>query len=220
MGNMKKIMIALAIAVLAQAMPSLAASVIRDGKEWLQPADFVDISWAEADAACPLASARQCTGVLGGIDVTGFTFASIAEVNSLMATYGVPQPDLCGGSAGRVDGSTWVPLIFADFSPTAVDPGARFLEGNVSDADICAAISDPNCIGSSIGFLGIQSDDTLGDGYCAGPGSISTGVWLYRGYLPTPLAVPGPGLPAMLLAGLGMLYLAFRHRSRTRAGQE
>jgi len=215
----KRIIRVLTIAILLHAIPSQAASVIKDGKEWLQPADFVNITWDQIDALCPISSARECTGLLGGIDITGFTFASIAEVNALMATYGVPQPDLCGSEAARVIDSVWATAAFADFSLTSEFDGNRFLEANASDANICDAISDPNCQSDQYGFIGIQSAVSLGDGYCAGPGSIAIGAWLYRAYSPAPVAISTLNTYGLLLTAFGLLLVASRRLSRRKAKQ-
>ncbi|MDX2427742.1 MAG: hypothetical protein QNK22_03550 [Xanthomonadales bacterium] len=216
---MQGIIKVLTVAILLQATPSQAASVIKDGNEWLQPADFVDISWQQIDAICPATSDRVCTGSLGGIDITGFIFASIEEVNMLMATYGVPQPDLCGGSAARVEDSAWAPAAFADFSPTEEFDGNRYLEANVSDANICDAIIDPFCDFEQNGFIGIQSDVDFGDSYCAGPGSIPIGAWLYRPYSPAPVAITTLSNYGLLLAIFGMLLAASRRFSVRKAKQ-
>ena len=214
---MKRIIRVLTVVILFQAIPTQAASVIKDGNEWLQPADFVDVSWEQIDAICPATSDRVCTGSLGGIDITGFIFASIEEVNMLMATYGVPLPDLCGGSAARVEDSAWAPAAFADFSPTEEFDGNRWLEGNTSDANICDVIIDPFCTFDQNGFIGIQSAVDLGDGYCAGPGSISIGVWLYRPYSPAPVSVTTLSNYGLLLAIFGLLLVA-THRLTGKKG--
>lgn len=199
-------LMALTLVLLVQAVSALAAPVFRDGKEWLQPADFNNLSRAELDAVCPVSAGRRCTGSIDGTDVTGFVFASIADVSALMATYGAPAPDVCGGSAAREPDSTWLPAILDDFATTEVFPGDQFLEGNVSDANICDAIDDPDCNFVQNGFIGVQSEDGTGDGFCAGPGDISVGVWLYR---PLPLAgIPMLNFPGLLLLALGLILLA------------
>lgn len=78
----------LAVAILLFALPSWTQSVIRDGKEWLQPIAFVGLSWDEVSAVCPACSGL-CSGTLGGIDVTGYTWGSINAINALFNSYGV-----------------------------------------------------------------------------------------------------------------------------------
>lgn len=202
----------LTLALLVQAATAFAAPVFKDGKEWLQPADFTNLSFAQIDAVCPASAGRVCTGSIDGTDVTGFVFASIADVRALMASYGAPAPDHCTGAAAREPDSSWLPAILADFGPTAAFPDSRFVEGNVSDASICAAIDDPTCDFVTNGFIGVQSEDSRGDGFCAGPGDIRTGVWLYRP-LP-PAGISTLSLPGLLLLALGLILLAgWGHRS-------
>lgn len=61
-------------------------TVIIDGKEWLQPVDFVNYSFLEVLLLCPN---RVCSGTLPGsmIDLTGFTWASSEDVQSLFNIY-------------------------------------------------------------------------------------------------------------------------------------
>lgn len=200
---MKKILLAIGLMLSA---PVWAASVFKNGQEWLQPSDFEGVARSEVNTACPAAAGRLCSGTLAGVDVTGFVFASIAEVNALMANYGVPAPDLCGGSAVRVPGSSWAPAAFADFAPTLVVPGAQFLEAMASDANICDAVTDVTCDFVQSGFIGIQSEAAQGDGYCTGPGG-ADGVWLYR---TLPVSIATLGHPGLWVLGLGLLLLAGR----------
>jgi hypothetical protein len=55
-----------------------------DGKQWYQPYLFTELSWAEINAVCP---AGECAGVLNGYDMTGWTWASIKDVNALFNYY-------------------------------------------------------------------------------------------------------------------------------------
>jgi hypothetical protein len=70
---------------------SADGTVTIDGKEWLQPADFVGYSFDEVKVVCPT---ETCSGRLPGstFDLTGYTWASIMEVSSLFNAYGVSPP--------------------------------------------------------------------------------------------------------------------------------
>jgi hypothetical protein len=62
-----------------------------DGKEWLQPADFIGYTYNQVSMACP---ASVCSGTLFGsaIDLTGYTWASIEDVSALFNAYGLDPP--------------------------------------------------------------------------------------------------------------------------------
>jgi hypothetical protein len=47
-----------------------------DGKEWLQPLLFLNLSWADINAVCPNQTG-VCTGVLKGYDMDDWTWASV-----------------------------------------------------------------------------------------------------------------------------------------------
>lgn len=66
-------------------------SVIVDGKEWLQPLDFVNYSYDQVSAVCPDGA---CSGKLPGsaFDLTGYTWGSILDVSRLFNAYGVNPP--------------------------------------------------------------------------------------------------------------------------------
>ncbi len=75
------------IALLFNLTPTVATPVIRDGYEWRQVTDTVDLSWSELDALCPVDQARACGGTLAG-----FTWASGSEVRSLFESYMTTAP--------------------------------------------------------------------------------------------------------------------------------
>jgi hypothetical protein len=95
-----------------------------DGKQWLQVDLFTNLSWNDINAVCP---AGVCSGVLNGIDVTGWTWASINDVNQLFNYYiGIdvmgPGPDSYQESLD----SAWATAFFSDgWRPTG--PPSNFL---------------------------------------------------------------------------------------------
>jgi hypothetical protein len=78
----------LCLAILIQAVPSWgqSGSVIVDGKEWLQPKDFVSYSYNQVSEVCP---EGVCTGKLPGskVNLTGYIWASIDDAESLFSYY-------------------------------------------------------------------------------------------------------------------------------------
>ena len=65
--------------------------IILDGKEWLQPLDFIGYTYDQVSVACP---GGVCSGTLPGsaFDLTGYTWASIEEVSALFNSYGLNPP--------------------------------------------------------------------------------------------------------------------------------
>ena len=57
-----------------------------DGKEWLQPNLFLNLSWDEINAVCP-AGVCGDSGTLNGYDMTGWTWASVDDVKALFNVY-------------------------------------------------------------------------------------------------------------------------------------
>jgi hypothetical protein len=107
----------------AAMMPPIAV----DGREWLQPIDFLHHSWNEVSTVCN-AITGTCTGSLAGNDLTGWTWASVDDVNSLFNHYigsaelG-PGPDNTGGPNGMTPGDNWLTEMMADgFIPTYTIP--------------------------------------------------------------------------------------------------
>jgi len=73
----------------------------------LQPFSVVNVSWNEVAALC---LPGPCSGTLGGVDVTGYTWASDADVTDLLVSYGAP------GIPNSNRGNTWSIPFFSDFN--------------------------------------------------------------------------------------------------------
>jgi hypothetical protein len=58
--------------------------VIVDGRDWAQVDLFTYLTWNGINAVCP---GGVCTGELNGYDVTGWAWATVADVNDLFNTY-------------------------------------------------------------------------------------------------------------------------------------
>lgn len=97
---------------------SLAAPLARaqnyddgNGKEWLQINRFLNTSWNQIAAKCPT-DGTPCTGIIAGVDVTGWVWASQDDVRTLFS-YSVPEilttPTLSGPEYMAVA------LFFMDF---------------------------------------------------------------------------------------------------------
>jgi hypothetical protein len=141
--------------MLLQALPSLGQAVIRDGKEWLQPIDFTNLSWNDVNAVCPVG---VCAGTLNGIDVTGYTWATVDDVNGLFNSYGIEPPIGPGPSPEFMErDSSWAPAFFADFTPTFLGSRVSILQAWMVD-DLSA---DSAYIAQIVYYLNAGPFDTV-----------------------------------------------------------
>jgi hypothetical protein len=89
---MDRIRLFLFFAIFIPALSSWGQNgVIVDGKEWLQPGNFISYSYDQVSAVCPDGA---CSGKLPGsaFDLTGYTWGSILDVSRLFNAYGVNPP--------------------------------------------------------------------------------------------------------------------------------
>lgn len=91
-----------------------------DGKEWYQPYLFVGLSWNEINDVCPDGT---CTGMLNGQDMTGWTWASVKDMNDLFNYYFGwkrlgPGPDStkCISCLNKLKSS----VLWGGFAPTSI----------------------------------------------------------------------------------------------------
>ena len=59
-------------------------SIMVDGREWAQVDLFTNLSWNQINAICPMG---VCAGTLNGHDMTGWTWASVEDLNALFNHY-------------------------------------------------------------------------------------------------------------------------------------
>lgn len=156
-------------ATFLQAMPSWGyeSSVIVDGKEWLQPKDFINYSYDQVEAVCPPPS-WKCLGSLPGsaFDLTGYTWASISEAGTLFNTYGV-EPPFTEPFQRRTFQEASIAALLEDFEPIGELAGAPALFGKVRPYD-----------GStySAGFFGAE----IYNAFDVFVNPSTQGVWLWR----------------------------------------
>ena len=209
------------------AMPA-RASVIVDGKEWMQPADLTSVSWYEVsagtngvlgpDVAGPCdETTGACDGTLNGIDVTGWTWASVDEVAALLvfvtATYngGVDDavhPGGIGIAFGAGKETVWATAMFdtLGFVPTSTGPEYREVLGTTRTPKFELAVYRGSVLDASTAYVipdRATTDDTTGPNVA----SSLWGHWLYR----DAASVTAPP-PALLLAGgfAGMVWMRWR----------
>ncbi len=146
-----------------------------DGKEWLQPVDFLDYSYDQVNAVCP---SGVCSGTLPGstVDLTGYTWASIDEVSALFNAYGV-NPPFTGPFQEREDEQAGV-AISKDFKTITV----CFGDCPVDIAILAGMVRDPAPAGedpytASFSYL---PDETHSVGWFNNTDGWGGGIWLWR----------------------------------------
>lgn len=107
---------ALAAALLATQASAQVAYTDAQGREWRQVVQTVSVSWNAAAAVCPQDGVTPCDGVASGRDLTGWVWATRAQVREMLVEW---APDLADFDS--VSGGAYVlpGLSFLDtFAPT------------------------------------------------------------------------------------------------------
>ena len=88
--------------------PAVAGAAFpQDGKRWRQVQDTTGVTAAQVAAVCPADGASRCSGVAGGRDLTGWIWATDAQVIALMGHY---EPSILTADPPSVSG---VPVMFS-----------------------------------------------------------------------------------------------------------
>lgn len=136
-------------------------------KQWLNPAAFYSSTWNDVNSVCP-PPGGMCEGTLDSIDVTGYTWASLADIDALMISYGM-------ATNPEID-SAWGAAFYSDFG------GARIIEGD-SDRHVVGYVRDGGAAGVSVdadlGGEDVYRQDWWG-GINPDQPAPFTGVWLWR----------------------------------------
>jgi hypothetical protein len=87
-----------------------------DGREWAQVDQFTNLSWNDINDVCPMGICID-NGVLNGHNMTGWTWASVDDVNALFNYY-IGSDELGSGpdylSDSNSANSVWGPAFFRD----------------------------------------------------------------------------------------------------------
>ena len=87
--------------------PAVAGAAFpQDGKRWRQVQDTTGVTAAQVAAVCPSDGSSRCSGVAGGRDLTGWIWATDAQVIALMGHY---EPSILTADPPSVSG---VPVMF------------------------------------------------------------------------------------------------------------
>jgi hypothetical protein len=180
-----------ALSISVWAAQAQAAPVNVDGTLWYQPAELTNYSYSDFASVCSTATG-VCAGSLpaAGPDLTGWTWASIDEVNALF-NYFIGSAQLGPGpDEYSQQGSAWAPAMLAAFNPT----------GSAAQYEVVVGITrsvyslDPVFAASSGFVLNVlpvtgldraRTDSFINFQNHSGP---LFGGWLYASPIPVPAA--------------------------------
>lgn len=110
------------------ARPACPEIIVASGRYWRQPSLFMNLSWNDIDAICPAAKGGACDGILNGRNLSGWTWASSAELRTLFEYYGFTEPSAAVATELQLEpgsliaghealnawwlGSKWLPTSF------------------------------------------------------------------------------------------------------------
>jgi hypothetical protein len=114
------------VAILLSPIVANAETVTVGAKEWMKPIDTVNNSWFDIANVCDEITGA-CTGNLGTVDLTGWTWASIEDVAAMFAEL-TPHPGDIDGQVFEQD-SAWAPAFLSMFGSTWSDYGYSLVRG-------------------------------------------------------------------------------------------
>jgi len=199
---------------------ALQSPVTVGGTEWLQPLDFVSYSWNDISTVCN-STTGVCSGSLGGSDLTGWTWASVDDMNALFNYYiGTlvmgPGPSL--NSAILTAATDWLDSMLADGFLTTYEDLVNSNETSISGKlrTSYPSNSTSSYVGRMVVFRPNASyqyatwADTTYTHIKAYPFS-HYGAWLYRGDLGS---ISVPLTDTLALVGLGLCALGLTGGTR------
>jgi hypothetical protein len=195
------------------------SAVIIGNKDWLQVTDTAGRSWSDFNAifddSTGVCDTPGCL-LAGGVDLTGYTWASITEVRVLLDTYTSTALDQADSpSITQALSSGWNASLFGDFAAT--NP---FTDGNdilgftrnsssIGNGDVVRAVD----YGSS--YDPTQSPDLYRvQELSANENRSYVGGWFYKDAVETPPSVPIPASVWLFGSGLiGLIGIARRKKT-------
>jgi hypothetical protein len=182
-------------------------TVTVDGTKWAQVDLFRNVSWNTWNAACPAGACIPGSSV-GGYDMTGWTWASAAQVIGLFEfVSGLTADATPDGGVVQELNSIWAPELLTMFRPTSTSYwfGHRYIAGLIS-TDSNDTEWDRGGV-ASLGDLKAQDRIDYGktddDAIVKRVAAYHNGAWVVQS-----ASIPEPSTLAIF--GLGLMGLALR----------
>jgi Ca2+-binding RTX toxin-like protein len=158
--------------------PPASAAFPQDGKRWRQVTDTVGVTWNQVAAVCPTDGVSRCSGVAGGRDLTGWIWATDAQVVALMGAY---APELLSADPPSVSGPQYLIqaiTFLGDMRPTFFFSGYPTTTASVSG---WTASGTPGSAGGA-GYTHPVFNGSFGVGFSGPPDEPTQfrGAWLWR----------------------------------------
>ena len=195
------------------------SAVIIGNKDWLQVTDTAGRSWNDFNAIFDNSTgACDTPGCLlaSGVDLTGYTWASITEVRVLLDTYTSTALDQADSPfISQALSSGWNASLFGDFAATNLFNDGNDILGftrnssSIGNGDVVRAVD----YGSS--YDPTQFPDLyLVQELSAGENRPFVGGWFYKDAVETPPSVPIPASVWLFGSGLiGLIGIARRKKA-------
>ena len=151
------------------------------GQEWRQLTDTVAVSWTQVAQICPTDGISPCSGRLGGIDVTGWTWANQSQVRELFGYYEpamLTNPGV-SGSPYFFTASNFLGSFRPTFSSFLTYSTAIFASGWTASTDLTG---QPIIASVSAGTTPVSISGSFGLGPVTDPAAVSNnrGAFLRR----------------------------------------
>lgn len=107
------------------------------GRKWADLTTTPKVSWNDLSAVCSRDGSTPCSGSVGGLDLTGWVWATLDQVRELFYESGVPAGALDGyGASYSERNATWASLFLGWFTPNYVESTRAAVFGWSATKDI------------------------------------------------------------------------------------
>jgi len=151
------------------------------GKEWRQLTETIGLTWNQVALVCPQDGVSPCTGAAGGVDLTGWVWATDVQVITLFSYYEddiLASPSI-SGMQYFFTGSTFLSAFRPTFSFTITYASGQSASGWTASS---YAGGLPGAAGVSVGTTPVSIGGQFGVGAVSDPNETSglRGVFLWR----------------------------------------
>lgn len=173
----------------------------------------MNLSWDDVALICDQVT-EACSGTLNTIDVTGYTWATIDDINALFNSYWGFEPPMSGPDFRSANNTPWAPAFLADFQSTCISglstPG---VEGNSRELESADSPYTP--------YLEDGTDEVPSGwvDYAQDESATRFGAWLWKNETNV-TAVPTLSAHGLVFTILGLLVIATRGLSRRNGREE